>query len=128
VSGGNKPAIKVAIKSRSGDGGRVSVCAAWRDDATGRLRASLDKRVVRMVLVLDDGSKVDVQRGADGKPTHFVDIFENEERGAAPQRQQQRSAGGSSLDDLLGGGPRRDPDPHRDVDVLGDLGADDIPF
>lgn len=123
--GGNKPAIKVAVKPRSGEGGRISVCAAWRDEATGRLRASFDKRVARIVIVLDDGAKVDIQRGADGKFGHFVDVFENDApQGHAAGRAPRPAAASRSVDDLLGdGGGYAGPG-----DAPGSYGGDDIPF
>ena len=101
---GNKPCLKIAVKPKAGEGGRTSVMAFWRRD-NGKLSGDLDRRVKRMVLLLDDGTKVDVQRGADGKLTHFCDCFEGDTAGG-----RTRSPGNGrapSADDLLGdgGGP-----------------------
>jgi hypothetical protein len=109
----NRPAMKVCVKAKSEGATRVSLLAAWRKE-DGKLSASLDKRVVRVVLLLDDGSKVDIQRGPDGKPTHYIDVFEND---AAPVRSSAAKPE-RTVDDLLGGGSTSaKPFP-----------ADDIPF
>lgn len=83
MSGGTKPRIKVAVKNKE-SGQRVYILAAW--DRDGRLSASLDKRVVELAMKLDDGSIVRVKRGADGKPDHFIDVFDDGAGGGQPQR------------------------------------------
>lgn len=83
MSGGTKPRIKVAVKNKE-SGQRVYILAAW--DRDGRLSASLDKRVVELAMKLDDGSIVRVRRGADGKPDHFIDVFDDGASATAPQR------------------------------------------
>ena len=119
--GGSKPDFKVAIKPKAGDGGRISLVAAWRKDG-GKLSASLDRRIVRMVIVMDDGTEVDVIKDADGKFSHYVDMFENDAGGASPKSAARPKAPIASMDDLLGGGGNSGGD--GPVDNL----SDDIPF
>lgn len=97
MAAGDKPRIKVAVKPKDG-GTRISVLAAWeRED--GKLSASLDKRVVELALKLDDGTIVRVKRGADGKPTHWIDVFDEALNAPAPRaaaRAQPRAAAGGA--------------------------------
>lgn len=117
---GDKPVVKVSMKPRDGGGGRISLCAAWRDEDSGRLRASFDRRVKAVKLMLDDGSVVTARRGDDGKWSHFVDIYEGDApltgaAASAARREPQRTSSGGYGPAGAGDGPD-------------DFGGDDIPF
>jgi hypothetical protein len=74
MANGEKPRIKVALKAKGEGTKNVSILAAW--DRDGRLSASLDKRVVELAVKMDDGEIIRVKRDADGKTTHFVNVFD----------------------------------------------------
>lgn len=104
MASGDKPRIRVAIKPKDG-GERISLIAAWqRDD--GKLSATLDRRIVELAVKLDDGSIVRVKRGADGKASHWIDVFDN--------------AAQSS--------PRHESRKQETQEAFADFGDDDVPF
>jgi hypothetical protein len=110
----NRPDFKLVIKAKQRDAKPLTVLAAWRGERG--LSASLDRDVARIVIERTDGSREVIQRAADGKPTHWLNVYEG---GAAPVPVRhadsvRRSAVGSSAPLL---------------DAAGDGGAvDDIPF
>lgn len=116
MAAGDKPRLKISVKPKDG-GNRISVLAAWeRED--GKLNAMLDKRVVELALKLDDGTIVRVMRGADGKPSHWVDVFDEQaSTSPAPSRGGYRDAPRA---------PRTAAAPPDDA--IDDFGGDDIPF
>lgn len=109
---GEKPRIKVAVKPKEGGGGRISLLAAW--DRDGKLSASLDKRVVELAAKLDDGTIVRVKRGADGKPDHWIDVFEEGVPRTGAQASQQQRTYAAKLSDVQ--------------PPLDDYGDDPLPF
>lgn len=98
MSGGKRPAIKMAAKLRGQSGAaRQDIGAAWLND-DGRLGFSLAEGVR---IQLADGSVVS---GKGKDCTHFVDVFVNEpvgpqERKASPA-QSTRSTGDEFADKL----------------------------
>jgi len=92
----SKPKIKVAIKSKAAGAQTISLFAAWDND--GRLSASLDKRVLELAVKLDDGNIVRVKRGADGKPDHWINVYDN--ASSAPTRAAQPAPEVDGTDDL----------------------------
>lgn len=107
----NRPDFKLVIKAKTTreqrDAKPLTVLAAWRGERG--LSASLDRDVARIVIERTDGSREVIQRAADGKPTHWLNIYEGAPR---PADSVRRSAVGSSA-------------PLLDA-TAGD--ADDIPF
>lgn len=106
MAAGDKPRIKVALKERGEGHKNVSILAAW--DRDGKLSASLDKKVVELAVKMDDGTIIRVKRDAEGKTTHFVNVFDDGVTQSAPA---VRSAPASSA---YAGGD--------------DFATDDIPF
>lgn len=80
---GQKPELKIAIKDVDG-GDRTYLLAFWRRD-NGKLSGSLDSKVKGIVVVLEDGTKINVYR-KDGKHTHWIDAFEEGSGGARAER------------------------------------------
>lgn len=99
----DKPRIKVALKPVDG-GEAVQLLAAW-DKEGGKLSASLDRSVEQIAIKLANGTVVRVTRGANGKASHYVNVYDN------------GSGGGGSYS-----APRasKKPDPFND--------GDDMPF
>lgn len=118
MASGDKPAIKIAVKSadKNASGGSVSLGAAWiRDD--GSLGGAWDKRIARVAILLDDGTKLDIKRGADGKMPWYFNVYDNREQGGGGRDAfaAQPSRGG-------GYGAKAAPAP------ADDFGSDDLPF
>lgn len=91
----NRPDFKLVVKAKQRDAKPLTVIAAWRGERG--LSASLDRDVARIVIERTDGSREVIQRGQDGRPTHWLNVYEG---GApAPSRpadSMRRSAVGSS--------------------------------
>ena len=74
----NKPAFKVDIKAEGGASKAVSLFAFWRKE-DGKLRGSLDGKIVQLSVKLEDGSVHHVKRKDGGKyADHFINCYENE--------------------------------------------------
>ena len=71
----DKPRIKVALKPVDG-GEAVQLLAAW-DKEGGKLSASLDRSVEQIAIKLSNGTVVRVTRGANGKASHYVNVYDN---------------------------------------------------
>lgn len=83
-----KPEIKVFFKRADGSG-YVDLCAFWRGD-NGMLRGSLDRRVVAIKVLREDGSSEVLKAGEKGRVEGmFLNIrIEGEQRTTTPQRGQ----------------------------------------
>lgn len=106
-----RPAISIAIKPvGGGKEDRIYTLAGWeRDGKVSSLQ--LDKRVKAMKLQLEDGSVVVIQRGADGKCSHYFDLFDNRERESSPRPREQTRREVARDDDFGGGDFGDDPLP-----------------
>jgi hypothetical protein len=101
MSGGKRPAIKLAAKAKGQGGTRQGIGAAWLND-DGKLAFRLDEGVR---IQLADGSVVS---GKGKDCTHFVDVYVNEtvhppsEPGRAPQSREpaQDYGGGNDADEI----------------------------
>ena len=71
----DKPRIKVALKPVDG-GEAVQLLAAW-DKEGGKLSASLDRNVKQIAIQMQDGTVHRVTRGANGKASHYVNVYDN---------------------------------------------------
>jgi hypothetical protein len=82
----DKPEIKVFFKRADGSG-YVDLCAFWRGD-NGMLRGSLDRKVVAIKVLRDDGSFEVITAGEKGRVEGmFLNCrIEGEARGAPPAR------------------------------------------
>jgi hypothetical protein len=88
---GNKPEVKVAIKSVDG-GNRVDLFAFWRRD-NGKLSGSMDRKVRGIRVYLEDGTHQDLKRIDGNKHSHWIDCYE--ERPPAPDMERGAPSGGS---------------------------------
>jgi hypothetical protein len=102
---GSKPSAKLAIKSVDG-GERTYIAAAWRRD-DGRMGGmKLDRKVKQLAVQMEDGTIHRVKVGPDGKASHFIDLFLEDEApsGARPSTRQAEPPpfddGGGFGDDL----------------------------
>ncbi len=117
-----KPAFRVSVKPEQGGGKAVQLAAFWRKD-DGKLRGSLDGKIVQLSVKLEDGTVHHVKRKPDSKfVDHYVNLFEegssSKFAGAAP-------ASGSD-DDIFGSSQQSKTGM---FDGSGDLlPDDDIPF
>lgn len=107
----NRPRLSVSVKPKDGSGGRISLLAAW--DRDGKLSAQLDRRIVELAVKLETGEIVRVKRGADGKPDHWVDVYENSGE-QAPRSQPPRDERRATQRDAF--------------EPSDDFGGDDLPF
>lgn len=102
---GRKPDLNVSIKP-VGEGRRITLGAWWRED--GKLKGGWDKRVKRVLVLVDDGRggevRIDVKR-ENGKGTHYLNVWEERGEAAPPKRSA----------------PANDAPPP-------DFGDDDVPF
>jgi hypothetical protein len=82
----SKPEIKVFFKRADGSG-YVDLCAFWRGD-NGMLRGSLDRRVVAIKVLREDGTSEVLTAGEKGRVEGmFLNCrVEGEQRGAPPAR------------------------------------------
>jgi len=104
---GSKPSAKLAIKSTDG-GERTYIAAAWRRD-DGRMGGmKLDRKVKQLAVQMEDGTIHRVKVGPDGKASHFIDLFLEDEAPAGRPSTRQQSAQG--------------------LDGPDDFGGDDLPF
>ena len=124
MSDKQKPAFKVSVKPEQGGGKAVQIAAFWRKD-DGKLRGSLDGKIVQLSVKLEDGTVHHVKRKEGGKwMDHYVNLFEEEGNaqkfaGAAPAQ--------SGSDDDIFGSPQQSKTGM--FDGKGDLVDDDsIPF
>lgn len=120
---GQKPDLKIALKPKDGGGDRVYFMAFWRRE-NGKLSGDVDRKLRGMRLFMEDGSHVDVKRGADGKLSHWLDVFEGD---AMPQQGRSRQASASNNDGAWAGRGGND-DLGSDDLVSNDFGDDQIPF
>jgi hypothetical protein len=89
---GQKPEIKVYIKpsNREEKGGTITLAAYWRRD-NGQLQGGMDKRIVKMRLLLDDGTQVLVDNSKDSR-SHYCDVWEERpERGQRPSGNREHT-------------------------------------
>lgn len=70
-----RPRIKVVLKAKEENARAVPILAAW--DRDGRLSASLDRSVVELAVRLEDGTIVRCKRGEDGRPTMWVNVYDD---------------------------------------------------
>lgn len=89
MSGGRKPDFTAKIRdAKAGrDAQDISLGAWWVEE--GKLRGGWDKRVKRVFVLLDDGTRLDIQKGADGKWSHYLNARNWTE---APPSAPKRSA------------------------------------
>ena len=124
MASGDKPAIKIAIKiaDEGATTGTVSLGAAWlRGDGT--LGGSWDKRITRVAILLDDGTKLDIKRGADGKMPFYFNVYDNREASGGDFKAAPSKGGGygaAKADGYAGRGGNDDPG--------ADFGEDNLPF
>ena len=71
----DKPRIKVAVKLVDG-GEAVQLIAAWDKDG-GRLSASIDRDIKAIAIQKADGTVHRLTRGANGKWSHYVNVYDN---------------------------------------------------
>lgn len=107
----NRPDFKLVVKAKQRDAKPLTVLAAWRGERG--LSASLDRDVARIVIERTDGSREVIQRAADGKPSHWLNVYEGGAPVVRPADSVRRSAVGSSAPLL---------------DAAGDGAVDDILF
>mgnify|MGYP001165589673 CR=1 FL=1 len=84
----SKPEVRVFFKRADGSG-YVDLCAFWRGD-NGMLRGLLDRRVVAIKVLREDGSSEVLKAGEKGRVEGmFLNIrTEGEQRATTPQRGQ----------------------------------------
>lgn len=112
---GNKPAIRITCKRRGGDG-RVGLFAFWRRD-DGKMSGGMERRVKRIVVLMDDGTKIDIQRTGEKETTHYIDCWEERE----PHQERRHAFRGNRGNH--GNQPRQRQAPPDDL--LGDASAPD---
>lgn len=71
----DKPRIKIAVKPVDG-GEATQLIAAW-DKEGGKLSASIDRDIKAIAIQKQDGSVVRLTRGANGKWSHWVNVYDN---------------------------------------------------
>ena len=82
---GKKPRFKVSLKAVDG-GETLQLLAAWdKEDGSGRLSASLDPSIEQIYAKKTDGTVVRVTRGANGKASHYVNVYDNGSSGGGFQ-------------------------------------------
>ena len=110
----------MSVKPEQGGGKAVQIAAWWRKD-DGKLRGSLDGKIVQLSVKLEDGTVHHVKRKDGGKwMDHYVNLFEEEgnaQKFAAP-------APSSGADDDIFGSPQT----KGTFDGEGDLAPDDDPI
>lgn len=107
----NRPDFKLVVKAKTRDARPTTVLAAWRGERG--LSASLDRDVARITIERTDGSREVIERAADGKASHWLNVYDGS---APPPRSDgsvRRSSVGSSSVPLA---------------PTDDVGGDDIPF
>ena len=109
---GEKPALKVSIKSKEGGAQSVSLFAFWPGEGAG-LRGRLDRRVVEVAAKLEDGTIVRIKRGQDGRETMWINAYLSDVPVPTPQPRQA---------------PQRAAAPLFDEGPDGGLDPDDLPF
>lgn len=113
---GDKPAISISLKPVGGaKEDRVYFMAGWpRDD--GKVSSlQLDRKIKAMKVQLEDGKVVTITRGADGKWSHYIDVFTAD----APSSTSRPAPKPASVDSSGG---------EFGEDFGGDFGDDSIPF
>ena len=73
MAAGDKPRFKVVLKRKAGIE-KVDLIAIW--DNKGKLSATLSRSIVELALKLENGAIVRVKHGADGKPDHWINVYE----------------------------------------------------
>ncbi len=81
-----KPDIRIVVKSKS-SGQAINVLAGWKSERG--INCRLDRDVVRLIIEREDGSRVTICRGLDGKETHWINAFSDV---ASPPRGDSRGA------------------------------------
>ena len=120
MSDKQKPAFKVSVKPEQGGGKAVQLAAFWRKE-DGKLRGSLDGKIVQLSVKLEDGTVHHVKRKDGGRfMDHYVNLFEEE----GNAQKFAASAPSSSADDDIFGSPQT----KGTFDVEGDLDGSEIPF
>jgi hypothetical protein len=118
-----KPAFKVSVKPEQGGGKAVQLAAFWRKD-DGKLRGSLDGKIVQLSVKLEDGTVCHVKRKPDSKwMDHYVNLFEEE--GSASKFAGAAQAPSAADDDIFGS-PQQSKTGM--FDGSGDLDDSEIPF
>ena len=123
MSDKQKPAFKVSVKPEQGGGKAVQLAAFWRKD-DGKLRGSLDGKIVQLSVKLEDGTVVHVKRKPDSKwMDHYVNLFEEE---GSTSKFAGAAQAPSGADDDIFGPPQQSKTGM--FDGNGDLVDDDVPF
>jgi hypothetical protein len=98
-----KPAFKVSVKPEQGGGKAVQLAVFWRKD-DGKLRGSLDGKIVQLSVKLEDGTVHHVKRKDGGRfMDHYVNLFEEEQSAA----KFASPAPASGADDDIFGSPQQ---------------------
>jgi hypothetical protein len=119
----SKPDFKVSIKPEQGGGKATYLFAFWRKD-DGKLRGSLDGKIVQLSVKLEDGTVVHVKRKPDSKyADHYVNLFEEE---GSTSKFAGAAQAPSGADDDIFGSPQQSKTGM--FDGSGDLDEDSIPF
>ena len=120
----NKPAFKVDIKAEGGASKAVSLFAFWRKE-DGKLRGSLDGKIVQLSVMLEDGSTHHVKLKPGTKyADHFINCYENEAHAA-------KFAGpkpSGSDDDIFSAGTSKPRTGTNDAAGDSDAPEEDLPF
>ena len=95
----DKPRIKVSLKHKDG-GESLSIFAAWDKD-DGKLSATMDKRISQIAIKMEDGTVHRVTRDDSGKPSHWVNIYDDGPTGSRPAQRSSYSAPRRGSDDDL---------------------------
>jgi hypothetical protein len=105
MSKGQKPSAKLAYKSADG-GERVYLLSWWRRDDGRMGPARIDRDIDQIAVRKKDGTIHRIRVGEDGKLSHFIDLFLEDEApaGARPSTRQAEPPpfddGGGFGDDL----------------------------
>ena len=111
----------MSVKPEQGGGKAVQIAAWWRKD-DGKLRGSLDGKIVQLSVKFEDGTVHHVKRKEGGKwMDHYVNLFEEE--GNAQKFAGTATAQSGADDDIFGS-----PQTKGTFDGEGDLDGSEIPF
>jgi hypothetical protein len=86
----DKPRIKVSAKHKDG-GESISLFAAWDKD-DGKLSATMDKRIAQAAFKMEDGTILRITRDDAGKPSHWINIYDDGPTGSRPAQRSSYSA------------------------------------
>lgn len=110
MAGGEKPAIKVVAKPKTGGGQPITLLAAWKGERG--LNGRLDRSIASIAIRMADGSTVTIDRDEQGRESHWLNVYDNAaDAGSAPRAPRSRPSAGSQRS-----GP------------VDDMPDDDLPF